>query len=123
MRSTRGFTLIEVLAAMALLGVCASVLLVAVGNAARAMVHVENSDRLVSVARSLIDAQPWDMEKSGPQQGKWLGGIRWQASITSMAHGEGTTRLARLDLTVSGGERQVQFSTLQLLGRPAGTNR
>jgi general secretion pathway protein I len=108
---------------MALLGVCASVLLVAVGNAARALQHIESSDRLVSVARSLNDAQPWDLERSGAQTGTWPGGIRWQASISPMAHGERALRLARLDLTVSDGGRQIHFSTVQLLGRPTGAER
>ena len=61
MKRQAGFTLLEMLAALTLMAVCSSVLLVAFGQSARALSQVARSDRLNHAALTVLD-----QEAAGP---------------------------------------------------------
>jgi general secretion pathway protein I len=50
MKHQSGFTLLEMLAALMLMAICSTVLLVAFGQSARSLSQVNHSDRLTHVA-------------------------------------------------------------------------
>lgn len=113
MKRQCGFTLLEMLAALTLMAICCTVLLVAFGQSARALLHVAHSDRLTHAALSVMDQEGAGPLASGTRQGE-LDGIVWQLRIARQPGRVGQTHLFRLDLTVSEGPRQAQFSTLKL---------
>ena len=113
MKRQAGFTLLEMLAALMLMALCSTVLLVAFGQSARSLAQVNHSDRLTHAALSVLDQQASGPLASGVQQGK-LDVIQWQLRIAQQPTRFGQPRLYRLDLTVSEGPRQAHFSTLRL---------
>lgn len=108
-----GFTLLEMLAALTLMAVCSTVLLVAFGQSARSLLHVNHSDRLTLAALSVMDQEAAGPLVSEIRQGE-LDGIHWQLSIAQQPTRVGQPRLFRLDLAVNEGVRQARFSTLKL---------
>jgi general secretion pathway protein I len=114
----RGFTLLEMLAALAVLAVCSSVLVVAFGNSARALQQVQRSDRLSLVARSLIDDASDRILVAGRSNGEWSG-VRWQMEVSEIPGANGSANAFRLDLQVDDGVRHARHSTLQV--RSAGS--
>jgi general secretion pathway protein I len=121
-RRERGFTLLEMLAALVVMAVCSSVLLVAFGQSARSLQQVERSDRLSQAARSVLDDQGVGALQSGTQEGFLDGDIHWALAINEQPAKAGQPRLMRLDLTVSEGRRRAQFSTLRLVSPVKGAN-
>ncbi len=113
MKRQAGFTLLEMLAALVLMAICSTVLLVAFGQSARSLAQVNHSDRLTHSALSVLDQEASGPLVSGVRQGN-LQGIHWQLSIAQQPTRLGQPRLFRLDLTVSEGPRQAHFSTLKL---------
>jgi general secretion pathway protein I len=113
MKRQAGFTLLEMLAALMLMAICSTVLLVAFGQSARSLMQVNHSDRLTHAALSVLDQQAAGPLVSGVQQGS-LEGIQWQLRIAQQPTRLGQPRLFRLDLTVSEGPHQAHFSTLKL---------
>ncbi|MCF5724388.1 type II secretion system protein [Pseudomonas syringae] len=113
MKRQAGFTLLEMLAALVLMAICSTVLLVAFGQTARSLAQVNHSDRLIYAALSVLDQEASGPLVSGVRQGN-LQGIHWQLSIAQQPTRLGQPRLFRLDLTVSEGPRQAHFSTLKL---------
>ncbi len=113
MKRQAGFTLLEMLAALVLMAICSTVLLVAFGQSARSLAQVNHSDRLTHAALSVLDQEASGPLASGVRQGN-LHGIHWQLSIAQQPTRPGQPRLYRLDLTVSEGARQARFSTLKL---------
>lgn len=113
----RGFTLVEMLAALAVFGLGCAVLLVAFGQAARTLAQVRTSDHLSLVARSLIDNQrdqSWAVgEREGTQDG-----VYWRLRIGREPGGANLLPLLRLDLDVREGNRNLRLSTLAVQGRP-----
>ncbi len=120
MRAQRGFTLLEMLAALVILALCSTVLLVSFGQAARALQQVQRSDRLVAAARSVLDEETSGPLQPGQRQGQWAGGIRWQLDIREVPGGNRQARLLRLDLSLREHGREANFSTLRLLGPAKG---
>ncbi|AHF67098.1 MULTISPECIES: type II secretion system protein [Pseudomonas] len=117
--SQSGFTLLEMLAALTVMALCSSVLLVAFGQSARSLQQVSHSDRLSHAARTIMDQESAGPLANGTRQGA-LAGIDWTLSIRQMP-GRGTqSRLFRLDLTLQEDQRRAQFSTLKLRGVSAG---
>ncbi|MGE1151621.1 PulJ/GspJ family protein [Pseudomonas kitaguniensis] len=108
-----GFTLLEMLAALTLMAVCSTVLLVAFGQSARSLLQVNHSDRLTHAAQSVMDQEVTGPLVSGVREGN-LEGIHWQLSIAQQPTRIGQPRLFRLDLTVNEGPRKARFSTLKL---------
>ena len=113
MKRQAGFTLLEMLAALVLMAICSTVLLVAFGQSARSLAQVNHSDRLTHAALSVLDQEASGPLASGVRQGS-VQGIYWQLNIAQQPTRLGQPRLYRLDLTVSEGPRQAHFSTLKL---------
>lgn len=113
MKRQAGFTLLEMLAALVLMAICSTVLLVAFGQTARSLAQVNHSDRLIHAALSVLDQEASGPLVSGVRQGN-LQGIHWQLNVAQQPTRLGQPRLFRLDLTVSEGPRHAHFSTLKL---------
>lgn len=107
MKRQAGFTLLEMLAALTLLAVCSTVLLVAFGQSARSLAQVARSDRLTHAALTVLDQETVGRLDSGVSQGE-LDGIHWQLTLSRQP-----PHLYRVDLTVSEGPHQAHFSTLK----------
>jgi general secretion pathway protein I len=108
MKRQAGFTLLEMLAALTLMAVCSTVLLVAFGQSARSLAQVARSDRLSHAALSVLDQETAGHLADGVRQGE-LDGIHWQLTcVRQQPH------LYRLDLVVSEGSHQARFSTLKV---------
>ncbi|WP_416424045.1 prepilin-type N-terminal cleavage/methylation domain-containing protein [Pseudomonas sp. App30] len=115
MNRQRGFTLLEMLAALAVLALCATVLLGAFGESARALQQSARSDRLNLAARSLMDELGEGPLASGRRQGQWQG-VAWVCDVSQVPSVAGAARLFRLQLTLKADGRQAQFSTLWVRG-------
>ncbi|WDU64166.1 type II secretion system protein [Pseudomonas poae] len=113
MKAQGGFTLLEMLAALVLMAICSTVLLVAFGQSARSLLQVAHSDRLTHAAISVLDQEATGPLANGVRQGE-LDGIGWQLRIAQQPTRIGQPQLFRLDLRVSEGSRQASFSTLKL---------
>ncbi|HEX8595799.1 MAG TPA: prepilin-type N-terminal cleavage/methylation domain-containing protein [Pseudomonas sp.] len=111
-----GFTLLEMLAALTVMAVCSSVLLVAFGQSARSLQQVSRSDRLSHAARTVFDQESAGPLQSGTREGVLAGDISWQLEINQQPTNAGQARLYRLDLTVSEARQKARFSTLKLRG-------
>ena len=118
MSRQRGFTLLEVLAALVVLAICSSVLVAAFGHSARALQQAQRSDRMSLVARSLIEDASDGPLLPGHSQGEWSG-VYWQLDVSQIAGAAGPVNAYRLDLRVSDGTRRARYSTLQV--RSAGS--
>ncbi|MCD5974389.1 type II secretion system protein [Pseudomonas quasicaspiana] len=118
--SQGGFTLLEMLAALTVMAVCSSVLLVAFGQSARSLQQVSQSDRLTHAARTILDQEAAGPLESGTRQGVLAGDISWQLDIQQMPGRNGQARMFRLDLDVREHQRRAQFSTIRLRGAVTG---
>ncbi|MFJ4143857.1 type II secretion system protein [Pseudomonas sp. NPDC089734] len=114
-----GFTLLEMLAALTVMALCSSVLLVAFGQSARSLQQVSRSDRLSHAARTILDQESVGPLENGSRQGV-LAGIDWTLNIRQVPGRTAQARLFRLDLTLQENRRSVQFSTLRLRGASSG---
>jgi general secretion pathway protein I len=117
--SQRGFTLLEMLAALTVMAVCSSVLLVAFGQSPRSLQQASRSDRLTQAARTILDQEAIGPLETGTRQGT-LSGIKWTLEIQQLPGNNAKTRMFRLDLSVSEHQRRAQFSTLKLRGPGTG---
>ncbi|WP_110951614.1 prepilin-type N-terminal cleavage/methylation domain-containing protein [Pseudomonas bohemica] len=122
MTGQRGFTLLEMLAALAVLALCSSVLVVAFGQSAQALQQAQRSDRLSLAARSLMDEASAGRLESGRTEGHWSG-VKWQLDVSSLPAGNVSAQAWRLDLKVSDGARQAHFSSLQVRSAGSGAAR
>jgi general secretion pathway protein I len=118
----RGFTLLEMLAALAVLAVCSSVLVVAFGQSARALQQAQRSDLLSLTARSLMDEAIAGRLQAGVKQGRWSG-VNWRMNVSALPAGHASLNTWRLDLDVSDGARHAHFSTLQVRSAGSGADR
>ncbi|GFM81846.1 general secretion pathway protein GspI [Pseudomonas cichorii] len=114
-----GFTLLEMLAALTVMALCSSVLLVAFGQSARSLLQVSHSDRLSHAARTILDQESAGPLENSTRQGV-LAGIDWTLNIRQMPGQSTRARLFRLDLTLQEDQRRAQFSTLKLRGSSPG---
>ncbi|WP_272903933.1 type II secretion system protein [Pseudomonas petrae] len=122
MRRQRGFTLLEMLAALAVLAVCSSVLVVAFGQSARALQQAQRSDRLSLAARSLMDEASAGRLQPGRTEGRWSG-VNWQMDVSALPRGNSPATAWRLDLEVSDGARRAHYSSLQVRSSDSGAAR
>ena len=122
MSAERGFTLLEMLAALAVLAVCSSVLVVAFGQSARALQQAQRSDLLSLTARSLMDEAIAGRLQAGVTQGRWSG-VSWRLNVSELPAGNAPLNTWRLDLNVSDGARQAHYSTLQVRSAGSGAGR
>ena len=119
MTRQRGFTLLEMLAALAVLAVCSSVLVVAFGQSARALQQAQRSDRLSLAARSLMDEASAGRLQPGRTEGNWSG-VKWQMEVSALPRGNAPATAWRLDLDVSDGTRRAHYSSLHVRSAGAG---
>ncbi len=118
----RGFTLLEMLAALMILALCSTVLVMAFGNSARALQQAQRSDELSLAARSILDEASTGQLQTGSTEGRW-GSLPWRLAISTLPAGEAPVDIWRLDLRVGQGARQAEYSTLQVRSRASGANR
>lgn len=117
-KGQRGFTLLEMLAALAVLAVCSSVLVAAFGHSARSLQQAQRSDRLSLTARSLMAEANVGRLQAGVTEGRWSG-VTWRLNVSALPAGNAALSVWRLDLALSDGSRQAHYSTLQV--RSAGS--
>ncbi|CAM3591466.1 General secretion pathway protein GspI [Pseudomonas reidholzensis] len=120
MTRQRGFTLLEMLAAITLLVVASSILLGAFAQSRRALVQVEGSDRHNAAARSLMDDIDLAELTPGQRRGTWQG-MRWELEVALEQAAPGKFDLYRLDLSLSDNRYTSHYSTLR--ARATGTPR
>ena len=118
MSREHGFTLLEMLAALAVLAVCSSVLVVAFGQSARALQQAQRSDLLSLTARSLMDEAIAGHLQPGVSEGRWSG-VKWTLNVSALPVADAPVKTWRLDLEVREGSRHAHYSTLQV--RSAGS--
>lgn len=118
----RGFTLLEMLAALLILALCSTVVVMAFGNSARALQQAQRSDELSLAARSILDEASAGQLQAGSTEGRWSG-LPWRLAINTLPAGEAPVDVWRLDLRVGQGARQAEYSTLQVRSRASGANR
>ena len=107
MKRQAGFTLLEMLAALTLMAVCSTALLVGFGQSARSLSQVAHSDRLTHAALTVLDQETAGPLTEGDSQGN-LDGVHWQLTRTRQQ-----PHVFRLDLSVSEGVHHARFSTLK----------
>ncbi|OCR22097.1 hypothetical protein AFK24_26320 [Pseudomonas syringae] len=117
-RASAGFGLLEMIAALVVLALGSTVLLIAFGQAAHTLEQVRSSDRLSLAARTLIDDQrdqPLQVgERSGTEHG-----VQWLLQVTREPGPASALPLLRLQLTVAQGGRELRLSTLAVQSAPA----
>jgi len=97
-----GFTLLEMIASLALLAVLVTVMLVAFGQANRSLVQVRDTDRLSQVARSLLDGLSDYRLQPGETRGEIAGNIFWVQRISQLPGEPGQLPILRIDLQLQG---------------------
>jgi general secretion pathway protein I len=108
--SERGFTLLEMLAALAVLALCATVLLGAFGQSARALQQSACSDRLNQAGQSLMDELDSAPLAAGRSEGDW-DGVRWTLDVAVEPSVAGAAQLLRVDLLLRADGREARLST------------
>lgn len=112
-RRVGGFTLLETLAALALLVIVITVMLSAFAQARRSLAQVRDSDRLSEIARTLLDEQRHDRVQAGVTSGGVSSDIQWVKSVTRLPSSQDELPLFRLELTLKGpGTSDWQLVTL-----------
>ncbi|WP_312709936.1 prepilin-type N-terminal cleavage/methylation domain-containing protein [Stenotrophomonas sp.] len=129
-RRARGFTLLEVIVAFALLGLALTLLLGSLSGGARQVKDAELRTRAVLHAQSLLAAAGVEEPlQVGRQQGEWeQGRYRWELQVqpytepragsAPVADSPGAPWLAELQLQVRWGEgerEQLRWRSLRLL--------
>jgi general secretion pathway protein I len=139
MRTQRGYSLLEVIVAFALLALALTLLLGSLSGASRQVHNADLRTRAVLHAQSLLAATGVDAPlQVGREQGDWEDGrYRWDLQVepyvepraTALAPAAASSgpSLAQLTLRVSWGEREgehLQWRSLRLVpDSPAGTTR
>jgi general secretion pathway protein I len=112
-RRAGGFTLLEILAALALIVIVLTVMLAGFGQARRSLAQVRDSDRLSQIARTLLDEQRDQRVQAGVRRGEVAGDIRWVEQVTRLPSDQGQLPVFQRQLTLNGpGETQWQLVTL-----------
>ena len=135
MRRQRGFTLLEVIVAFALLALALTLLLGSLSGAARQVREAEDASRATLHAQSLLaQIGVGETLQSGQQEGQFeQGRYRWRLSIAPFVDPQkaqaalidpGAPQLLELDLAVQWGEapgQRLRWQTLRLA--PSDPNR
>lgn len=112
MKQQRGFTLLETLAALAVLGICATTIVGGVSQGAASMRRLAVSHQLDQAGKSVMDMLMAGPLSVGLQDG-YLDGIKWHSTVALVPSGKSPVSLYRIDLTLEMGTRQTRLSTLQ----------
>jgi general secretion pathway protein I len=140
MKRQRGYSLLEVIVAFALLALALTLLLGSLSGASRQVRDADQRTRAVLHAQSLLALAGVDAPlQEGRQQGQWEDGryawtlqvapyVEPRSGVPQAASGgtAGGPRLAELSLQVRWGEgegQQLQWRTLRLLPADAGVRR
>ena len=120
MKHQRGYSLIEVIVAFALMALAATLLLGSLSGAARQVRVADDQGRAALHAESLLATLGMDAPlAAGRQQGEWeKGRYRWSLQVAPYVEPRQTnSRLWQLDLQVRWGEsaqEQLRWRTLRL---------
>lgn len=127
-RNMDGFTLLEVIAAIAVLAIAFAALMQVAGSAMSLTANANARTQAALRARSLLDgAFVMDPVQEGSTEGRFDDTYRWRLNVTPFAPADAVpdttgqaSRLYRLDLDVLWGqpdhERVARFSTLRIAG-------
>lgn len=130
MRRQRGFTLIEVIVAFALLAGALTLLVGALSNASRQIRHADDAGRVALHAQSLLaTVGVGEPLQPGSREGEFdAGRYRWNLQVSPFADPAraaatgpaevAATQLLQLDLQVQWGEKpgeRLQWRTLRLI--------
>jgi general secretion pathway protein I len=122
-RRARGFSLLEVIAAIAVLAIAFAALMQVAGSSLSLTARAAERTEAALRARSLLDgAFVIDQMRTGDSDGRFDDRYAWHMTVTQVqmpgqspddANASGA-RMYRLDLDVIWGERSARFSTLRL---------
>jgi general secretion pathway protein I len=131
-RNVSGFSLLEVIAAIAVLAIAFAALMQVAGSAMSLTARANERTQAALRARSLLDgAFIIDPVREGSSDGRFDQTYRWQLNVSPYNVGDtpddntggNASRMYRLDLDVFWGdpdhERRAHFSTLRLAGAQA----
>jgi general secretion pathway protein I len=127
-RRARGFSLLEVIAAILLLAVAFAALLAVAGSSLDLTARAGERSEAALWARSLLDsAFVLEPIQEGTREGRFDERYRWKLKVApwrpdgAAGGGNPLLQMYRLDLTVywgpSGHEREASFSTLRTVAR------
>ncbi|KJV35450.1 prepilin-type N-terminal cleavage/methylation domain-containing protein [Luteibacter yeojuensis] len=130
-RRAGGFSLLEVIAAIAVLAIAFAALMQVAGSAMSLTARANERTQAALRARSLLDgAFIMDPIQEGSSEGRFDDTYRWRMTVAPFATGNvpqdgaPASRMYRLDLDVlwgdDGHERRAHFSTLRLMGSQDG---
>ncbi|MGY2224937.1 type IV pilus modification PilV family protein [Pseudomonas gingeri] len=116
-----GFTLLEVLAAVALLSVGFAIFLNTMGYTTRALARDKQTTELALIAKSIFDERTKELIKPGQWEGK-TNEVNWKLTSTLMPS-KPPVELYRLELELEQGAQHVHLSTLRAQGTASGQAR
>ncbi|MBB3227903.1 general secretion pathway protein I [Luteibacter sp. Sphag1AF] len=132
MKSARGFSLLEVIAAIAVLSIAFAALMQVAGSSMSLTARATERTQAALRARSMLDtAFVLEPLREGTSEGRFDDTYRWRLTVTPWQApdrpadaGDASRKLYRLDLDVLWGndssERSARFSTLRMGAPPEG---
>lgn len=132
MKRQRGFSLLEVIAAMLLLAIAFGALMKVAGGSIALTRNADDHSQAALWARSLLDTVDLTAPlQAGTTQGRFDDSYRWRLVVSPWnppgASPDAQVRLFKLDLDVMWGprlrERSAHFSTLRAMGPEPDNNR
>lgn len=115
----RGFTLLEMLAALVILALCSALVLAGFSQSHRVQSQTAQAGELDGIARSLLDEKSAEPLTAGNTQGRWDNDVRWKLRVTAEPVNSAAVRLFRLDLWLTQRRITRQYSTLSAYGPPS----
>jgi len=114
----RGFTLIEMLAAIAVLSIGFAVVMNTMGYATQTLVRDGQATQMALIATSLMAEHSESLGSSAHLEGT-LDSIQWRL-ISTPLRGNGVITLSQQELTLVKGKRLERFVTLKATKRSSG---
>ena len=112
---TRGFTLVEMLVAFAIVAVAVGVSLEAMSSGLSGARAASSTTSRILLARSMMDAVGVETPlEAGTREGAFPDGERWRVTVSPMARRDGALGLWRVDLVLFGeGRAPLSFVALR----------